>query len=368
MQNPSDPFQPSAVPPALPPTSSPAGVLPQPSESGSEPAHSPLKPRAVLLQGRRPGRHPVLPAAVYRQSTTRQQWLRWLGWFSLGWGMAHLLAPRKLAAASGLPDTSMNVIRAVGVRELSSAMGLLSQPQAAPWVWSRVAGDALDLALLGVAARHPHARRRQLALAATAVAGIAAVDLWVGVQNRRQATHPPGLPTLPGVISIDKLITVNCPPEECYRFWRNLENLPRFMQHLEHVEVLSATHSRWRMRMPDGSNVEWESALRTDHAGELLAWQALPGGDIDHAGSVSFTRAAGGRGTVVRVSLDYKLPAGKPRAVLTRLLGNEPAQQVADDLRDFKQLIETGEMATTVGQSAGSRSALAYLLRKGEPG
>ncbi len=364
MQNPSDHSTSSAEPP----DQQPPGASQQQSSRVSEPANFPLKPRTALLQGRRPGRHPVLPANVYRQSSDIQQCIRLLGWFSLGLGVAQLLVPRKVAAASGVPTKSAGLIRAVGVRELSSGIGLLTQPQVTPWVWSRVAGDALDLVLLGAAARHPHARRRQLALAATAVAGIAAVDIWVGMQRRRQATHPQGLPAIKGAINIDKRITINRPREECYRFWRDLENLPCFMQHLEDVEVLSDTHSRWRVRAPGGTSVEWESKLTNDQPDELLAWQALPGGDIDHTGSVSFTRAAGERGTVVRVSLEYKPPGGKPAALLAKLFGEEPAQQVVDDLRHFKQLIETGEIATTLGQSAGPRSPVARLLRKGEPG
>lgn len=326
------------------------------------------KPRSSFLQGRPQGHQPDLPHSVYRQSTQVQQWSRLLGWFSLGLGAAQLLAPRKVARAAGAPACSAGLVRAIGAREVSSGLGLLSQPASTPWVWSRVAGDAMDLALLGAAARHPRAQRRHLALAAVAVAGIAAVDIWAGMQSRRHARQSVEASTPKGVVSVDKTITINRTPDECYRFWRDFENLPRFMQHLESIEVLSDTRSRWRAKAPAGASVEWESELTVDRPGELLAWHSLPDADIDNAGTVSFKRAAGGRGTVVRVSLEYKPPGGKPAALLAKLFGEEPAQQVADELRHFKQLIETGEITTTIGQSAGERSPMARLLRKGEPG
>ncbi len=278
------------------------------------------------------------------------------------------MAPRKLAQATGAPDSSAGLMRAIGAREVSSGLGLLSQPASPSWVWSRVAGDAMDLALLGAAARKPDARRWHLALAAVAVAGIAAVDIWAGMQNRRQAHQSVDGPTAKGVVSVDKTISINRTPDECYRFWRDVDNLPRFMQHLKGIEVLSDTHYRWRAKAPAGASVEWESELTIDRPGELLAWHSLPDADINHAGTVSFERAAGGRGTVVRVSLEYKSLGGKPAALLAKLFGEESAQQVADDLRHFKQLIETGEITTTIGQSASARSPIARLLRKGKPG
>jgi uncharacterized membrane protein len=134
------------------------------------------------------------------------------------------------------------------------------------------------------------------------------------------------------------------PPEEVYAFWRNLENLPRFMQHLESVRMTDERRSTWRARAPAGTTVEWEAETVEDRPNELIAWRSLPGSSVPNSGQVRFVPAAGNRGTEVHVELQYDPPGGKLGAVVAKLFGREPGQQVASDLRRFKQVLETGEV------------------------
>jgi uncharacterized membrane protein len=159
-------------------------------------------------------------------------------------------------------------------------------------------------------------------------------------------------------IKVEKSVTVNRPPAELYSYWRNFENLPRFMNHLESVRVTGANRSHWVAKAPAGSSVEWDAEIYTEKENELIAWRTLEKADVDSAGSVRFEPATGGRGTTVRVSLKYDPPGGALGALVARLFGENPEQQIDEDLRRFKQLMETGETATTEGQTSG-RSATA---------
>jgi uncharacterized membrane protein len=142
-------------------------------------------------------------------------------------------------------------------------------------------------------------------------------------------------------LKVERTITVNRPREEVYRFWRQLENLPRFMDHLESVTVLDEDRSHWVAKAPAGTKVEWDASIQDEIENELIAWRSLPGSDIDNAGSVHFVPA--GDGTEVRVVLSYDPPAGRVGAAVAKLLGEEPEQQVEEDLRRFKQVMEAVE-------------------------
>jgi uncharacterized membrane protein len=145
-------------------------------------------------------------------------------------------------------------------------------------------------------------------------------------------------------IRVEQSVTIGRPREEIYRFWRNFENLPRFMDHLESVRVLDEQRSHWVAKGPAGSRVEWDAEIHNEIPDELIAWRSLPGAEVDHAGSVHFTPAQD-EGTEVRVILRYDPPAGKLGAAVARLFGEEPSRQVAEDLRRFKQVMEAGEVA-----------------------
>lgn len=163
-------------------------------------------------------------------------------------------------------------------------------------------------------------------------------------------------------ILVSRSMTISRAPDELYRFWRDLENLPRFMQHLQTVKALSPTRSQWVTRGPAGSRVEWDAEIIDDVPNELIVWRSTEGADVENEGAVRFSLAPGGRGTEVRVTLRYNAPGGKLGSAVARLFGEDPEQQVADDLRHFKQMMETGEVPTTQGQSSGATSNKASAL------
>jgi uncharacterized membrane protein len=152
-------------------------------------------------------------------------------------------------------------------------------------------------------------------------------------------------------IVVDDAVTINKPASEVFRFWRNFENLPRFMNHLESVATREAGISHWVAKGPAGLAVEWDARIINEIENKVIAWQSLEGSMIATAGSVNFDETP--RGTTVRVRFQYNPPAGKIGAAVARFLGEEPTIQVHEDLRRFKQLMETGEIPTTAGQPSG---------------
>jgi len=145
-----------------------------------------------------------------------------------------------------------------------------------------------------------------------------------------------------GVI-VEESVTVNRPIEELYRFWRNLENLPRVMRHLKSVERLTETLSRWRAAGPAGTEVEWNAEIINDVANEVIGWRSIESSDVVSAGSVHFDREPFGRGTRIRVRLQYSPPGGRVGDAVARLLGRDAATEIREDLQRFKHNIETGE-------------------------
>lgn len=164
-------------------------------------------------------------------------------------------------------------------------------------------------------------------------------------------------------IEVETSMTVSGSPEELYRRWRDLERLPDFMRHLESVVVHDDRRSRWTARAPLGARVSWEAEIVDDTPGRRLAWRSLPGSDIENSGNVGFEALPGDRGTIVRVRLEYRPPAGKAGAVVARLLGEEPKVQAQDDLRRFKAIAEAGNPPTTEGQPAGGARKADLLAR-----
>jgi uncharacterized membrane protein len=154
-------------------------------------------------------------------------------------------------------------------------------------------------------------------------------------------------------INVEESVTINRSPGELYRFWRDLENLPRFMRHLESVERITETLSRWRAKGPGGKRVEWNAEIINEIPDRLIGWKSIEGSDVISAGSVNFEDAGPGRGTRVRVRLQYSPPGGKVVGALAKLMGRDAATEIHEDLRQFKQLIETGEVPTTKGQPRG---------------
>jgi uncharacterized membrane protein len=199
------------------------------------------------------------------------------------------------------------------------------------------------------------------------VSGLGAVLVWRGATGRcpayaamgfstaehddgRQVSVPYGRGT-----QVEKTVTINASPESLYTFWRNFENLPRFMENLESVEVIDSKRSRWVADGPAGIDAEWEAEIINEIPNELIGWRSVEGSRIDNAGSVHFTPAAGGRGTEVKVVLRYDPPGGKLGAMVSRIFGEDPDWQVQEDLRRLKMLIETGEIATIQDQPSGRK-------------
>lgn len=167
-------------------------------------------------------------------------------------------------------------------------------------------------------------------------------------------------------IVVRRSVTIDKPADELFAFWRKFDNLPKFMYHLERVDVLDGKRSHWVAKAPLGQTVEWNASIINEKPGELIAWQTDPGADVDSAGAVTFKSGPAGRGTEVHISLSYMPPAGKVGSLVAKLFGEEPSQQIESDLRRFKMLMESGEIATTEGQSAGKRSIKGALLQKAE--
>lgn len=293
------------------------------------------------------------PPAAPDERTERRA--RGLGWFSVGLGLAQIAAPRALARLIGIrdDDETRNTMFALGLREVTSGIGILSRPSSAGWVWTRVGGDLMDLALLGKALSSEENERGRVAAATAAVAGVTVLDFLTGQQlsksgngmDRSYDGNPAVRPgRVGGGVHVTQAITINRPRQEVYGFWHNFENLPRFMAHLESVLVLDDKRSHWKAKAPAGVTVEWDAETIEDRPNELIAWRSLAEADIPNSGSVRFKDAPGDRGTEVLVELHYQPPGGKLGALVAKLFGEEPEQQVKGDLRRFKQVMEIGEV------------------------
>jgi uncharacterized membrane protein len=267
-----------------------------------------------------------------------------LGWFSIGLGMTELLAPGVIAKISGVPNSRPGLIRLYGLREIAAGIAIFSQKEPAAGLWSRVAGDALDLASLGMAFTSPDAKRGRVAFATANVLAVTALDL---IAAKQLSSGNPGVHAKASCI-------VNKSPDEVYRFWRNFENLPRFMRHLQTVDDLGDGRSRWKTTGPAGMEVEWEATIIADVPGEVITWRSLENSDVDNAGAVRFEAAPGNRGTIVKVNIHYNPPAGVVGATIAKLFGEEPEQQLDDDLRRFKQVLEVGEVVVSDATIGGT--------------
>ena len=270
-------------------------------------------------------------------SSSAKRLAKGLGWFSVGLGLTELFCPRAIARISGVSNAHTGLIRLYGLRELASGIAIFSTEKPTGAVWSRVVGDAIDLASLGAAASSPGTNRGRLAFATANVLAVTALDLIAAKQlsGGNQGIHA------------SASCIVNRSPEEVYRFWRDYQNLPRFMRHLESVHDLGNARSHWVAKGPAGTTVEWDATIIADVPGEVITWRSLDDADVDNAGAVRFEAAPGNRGTIVKVNIQYNPPAGVIGAAVAKLFGEEPEQQLDDDLRRFKQVMEVGEVVVS---------------------
>jgi uncharacterized membrane protein len=270
-----------------------------------------------------------------------------LGWFSIGLGVAEVVAPSHVAQLIGVPDEdkTRGILRAYGMREIAAGVGILSQPRPAGWLWGRVAGDLLDLATLGSALKFNNTDSTRVATATAAVLGVTALDVLCA-QQLSDASSETGEDEPGGRVHLTEAILINRSPDEVYRFWRNFQNLPRFMSYLESVDVMDQRRSRWRANAA-GTTFEWEAEITSDQPGRFIAWRSLENSDIDNSGEVQFEHAPGRRGTYVRVEMEYLPPGGAVGRAMAKLFGKSPEQLIATDLRRFKQIMEVGEVVNS---------------------
>jgi uncharacterized membrane protein len=293
--------------------------------------------------------------------STYQSMATGLGWFSIGLGLAEVAAPDSVARLIGVRNSSnaRRTLQSFGMREIANGLALLQSSQDSTWLWTRVGGDAIDAATLWRALDDPNNDRNKVLTAIGAVAGIATLDAVCAAGLSQRSSHEPSTRArrqaqaneAPHGIRVRKSFTINRQPDVVYGFWRKLENLPRFMRHLESVEVIDAGRSRWRAKAPAGMTVEWQAEITDDRPNEHISWRSVEGSTVPNRGTVRFAAAPGARGTEVHVDLEYSVPGGRVSSTIARLFGREPGQQIEDDLRRLKQLLETGEIARSSGSA-----------------
>ena len=273
---------------------------------------------------------------------------RGLGWFSIGLGLAEVLAPRTLERFLGIRHHGF-LLRIMGLREIASGVGILTGRRPSDWLWARLGGDVIDVASLGMALSSDTAKPVNIGLACAAVAGITVLDMRCAQELSRTNDAALSVRT----IEVRKSIQINCSPDAVYKFWRDFQNLPKFMSNVESVETLSDKRSHWCVRGPAGKRIEWDAEITGEQENRLIAWHSLEGAQVENYGTIRFDAAPGGRGTYVKVHLQYSPPAGIFGARVAKLFGREPRQQIHEDLHHLKQIMETGEIITTEGQPAG---------------
>lgn len=309
---------------------------------------------------------PGMPRSGENISRSDRRIARGLGWFSLGLGIPQVLMPGRVNKLAGLENTlfKRQLMRIIGLREITAGAGIFgSQPKPAEWLWARSAGDVLDLMLLQSAFRNPANRKGRLLFATANVIGVTAADI---VQARR---HTEALKASGEEMALKgrTSITVNRPAEEVYRYWKDFQNLPTFMFHLESVQPKGEDRYHWVAKAPMGQTVEWDAEVIEDVPNEMIAWQSTEDADVPNSGSVKFVPAPGDRGTEVIVELDYQLPGGAIGDTVAKLFGEEPQQQIKDDLRRFKQVVETGEVVRSDGSPDGTAWKNQKMPRPAQP-
>lgn len=300
---------------------------------------------------RTPATTPQVPHGTrFRTVSRAEKMAQRLGWFSIALGLTELLAPRLVARLCGGHGRHAGLIRLYGAREIASGLLIFSGGRRpATGMWSRVAGDAIDLATLGAAALHPSTNKAGVAFATANVLAVTAMDLDCAKRLTRESDERGD-----GPMVIAQGVVINRPAAEVYSFWRNIENFPRFMLHVHSVRRLDDGGTHWIAHAPAGQALEWESDIVEDVPNERIAWRTRPGAKVPHAGAVTFEQRSNDRGTIVRVEMEFTPPGGPAVVGLAKLFNESPEQQISDDLRRLKQVIETGEVLRSDGSPQGA--------------
>ena len=298
---------------------------------------------------------PPSPARSRVSSRAATPWARGLGWFSVALGAAELVAPAELARFIGVRDSSRNrtILRAFGAREIAAGAGLLLPRRPGPYLWARVAGDVIDLAMLGGAvAFDKRTRTDRASMALAVVAGMTALDTWASLTRKDEpdddtaalarsvgsgGDRDPSVPVL-------AVVTINRPASELYSFWRDFSNLARFMTHVRSIEVRDQLHSHWSVSVTGRDELQWDAVVTADRPDQLIGWRSVADATFDHEGEVRFLPAPGDRGTEVHLKMNVFPPAGRLGEAVGKLARRVPEQIIAADLKRLKQLLETGEI------------------------
>ena len=270
---------------------------------------------------------------------------RALGWFSLGLGLAQLAAPAKMAQMIGLPgdEDDQKVMRLVGAREIASGFGILAQSKPTPWLWSRVGGDAMDLALLKSAMDSPRSDRDRVATATIAVLGITAADLLCSTRMSAEP-NPPYEAVQARDVHATAAVTVQAPINEVFGYWDGLQSLPRFMSDAASVEITGDRQSHWRLSAPAGLSVEWDAEITESRPNDQISWRTTEGSSVNVEGTIRFRTAPGGRGTQVIFDARFSPPGGELGKKIAGVFAQALGTKIGNDLRRFKQLVELGEI------------------------
>jgi len=207
----------------------------------------------------------------------------------------------------------------------------------------------MDLAVLA-SAIPSNQRRGRLGVAGAMVAGVTALD-YIASRDMSGKVVEPNTDNK----NVFRTITINRPAKDIYEFWRRFENLPRIIPDLKSVTATGLKTQHWVVRGPGGVDIEWDAELTEDLPRDRISWHSLPGAAVPNSGSVWFEELTGNRGTVVRLKMSYEPPARSIGAKLAKFFGKAPEQQSMEFLRKLKQLLETGEVSTIVGQPAGRK-------------
>lgn len=294
-----------------------------------------------------------------------------LGWFSIGLGTLELGAPRLFAAVTGAGRTlgGRLVVRACGAREIAAGAGILAVSDPEPWLWGRVAGDAMDLGLLATAlmtrrrARHGSRGRLRLALSTSAVLGVTMLDATVAARLAAAS----GRIDDDGSMHLHAAVTVNRPVDEVYGRWHHLETLPEALHHLRAVHPIDERRSHWVARGPFGRDIEWDAEIVSDVTNQRMEWRSTNEPQVENRGVVQFRRAPGDRGTEIVVELWYAPPGGIAGAAVATAVGEGAREQLRDDLYRFKQLVETGQVARSEAIPAGPAIRQLFRQRAARP-
>ena len=283
-----------------------------------------------------------------------ERFARGLGYFSIGLGLAEFAATQKFAESIGIADVSRGVLRAMGIREIANGAGILAAPREPRWMWSRVAGDAIDFTLLLLALVSPRANRKRLTGALGAVAGLMFLDAVCARQLPRKPYRLVSRKWLSGGrgLRVQKSIAINSSPAELYRFCREPSNLGRIATSVQSVTEDGGRQLRWLITGSGERQVELVTQIVEDRPNELISWRSLNSAPTGHSGSIRFSRGPDDRGTIVRVEI-LRRPSTPGITGSLRILASQADFHLSEALRRLKALMEAGEIPTTRGQPSG---------------